>query len=93
MNEQLKHSELSEQYPLVILHLGDTHRVIQSKDNVQWIVLHESATKGSEKRYRNLNFIRAKNLLIDVCRSIQPDISSSDLDTLNKLSDVCGVLS
>lgn len=93
MSKQFNNQESSEFYEYVILPLGEKHRIIRCKDNIQWILQIHSGEIDGSKRFRNLSYIRTKNLLIDVCRGIKPDISLSDLDTLDGLPSVCGVMS
>lgn len=90
IDEQHSHNEQSEYYAHVILKLGNERRVIQSKDNIQWIMQCNTGSDDAEKRYRNLSYIRTKNLLIDVCRGVYPQINQSQLTVLDKLPDVCG---
>jgi hypothetical protein len=89
----LNNQETSESYLQIILNIGDKHRVIQCKDNIQWIVQYQCGLNDAGKRYRNLSYIRTKNLLIDACRSVCPQLGQPELYILDKLPDVCGVMS
>jgi len=93
MNQQINKQESSQNYANIIMVLGDKHRVIQCRDNIQWILQIHSGEVDGSKRFRNLSYIRTRGLLIDACRSIHPDITQSELNILDRLPDVCGVMS
>jgi hypothetical protein len=90
MNQQINKQESSESYAHVILKSGEKHRVIQCRDNIQWILQIHSGEVDGSKRFRNLSYIRTRGPLIDACRSVNPDITKSELNKLEKLPAVCG---
>lgn len=50
--------ESDDNYDYMVAWLGDKHRLIECKDNIQWI-LQERDGKG-EKRWRNVKFMNTR---------------------------------
>jgi hypothetical protein len=87
---QQSHHETANNYLRIVARLSERWRIIECKDQLQWILQKRDAQRAGQPRWTGYGYFRTRDALIRVSRALCERIDPATLAALASLPDRFG---